>query len=364
MSSFEAAIISIIEQSGFEGAVRHKLMEDASTRSYERLTLEGKTAILMKAPPGNENPPCPYDADVNERHKLGWNALSRLAGSRVEAFVAISQFLGSNGFSAPQVLACDIEQGLAVIEDLGDDLYANILVDGNIEKEVKLYEAAGQLLAKLHNIAIPQKLPAPNGFWPILDFDELAIKVNADLFIDWVPKLLKSVDFSQEIIDDWHRITSEIIAKILNHKRAFTLRDYHAENILWLNGRAGSAKIGLLDFQDAVLGFRAWDFSMLLHDARRDVSKVAFEAAIKSYVEAANIDENHLRREIDLEGAINCLRILGIFSRLIERDKKDKYRDFMPRMIGHLTQILENPELKELKSWIKNHAPLEELAKV
>lgn len=364
MTSFEAAIEKIINESGFNGCARIKLMEDASTRSYERLVLGDKTAILMKAPPGKEIPPCPKDADVETRIELGWNALSRLAASRVEAFVAIAEFLRNKGFSTPQIFAADCVNGVAVLEDLGNNLYAEILKGDGASDEEELYKAAGELLAYLHELDIPKILPALDLEWPILDFDALALTVNADLFVDWVPQYLGLESYNQDVLASWAEIRSSIISKILNHPRAFTLRDYHAENMLWLKERDGIAKIGLLDFQDAVLGFRAWDFSMLLHDARRDVSKTAFEAAIKSYVAKTHINEAALRREIDLEGAINILRIIGIFSRLIKRDKKDKYRQFMPRMIGHLNEVLQNPELSQLKGWIEKHAPLNELKNV
>ncbi|WP_240007855.1 aminoglycoside phosphotransferase family protein [Pseudaquidulcibacter saccharophilus] len=364
MSSFEEAIDDIIQKAGFENCQRIKLMEDASTRSYERLYKDNQTAILMKAPPGNENPPCPKDASVEERLDLGWNATSRLAGSRVEAFVALSNFLSKNGFSTPRIYASNVEEGVAVIEDLGLDLYAEVLKDKDVYKEQSLYKLAGELLAKLHNTEIPAELPAPNGVWPLLEFDALALTVNADLFVSWVPQFLGMAEYSQEVLAEWAQIRSDIIAKILKHPRKLTLRDYHAENMLYLNDREGMAKIGLLDFQDAVIGFRAWDFSMLLHDARRDVSKEAHEAAVKAYVATMRIVEEDLRNEIDLEGSINILRIIGIFARLIERDKKEKYRAFMPRMVGHLETVLKNPELHALKNWIDKYAPLKELGQI
>lgn len=364
MNSFEAAIDAIIQKAGFENCQRIKLMEDASTRSYERLYKDNQTAILMKAPPGNENPPCPKDADADERLDLGWNATSRLAGSRVEAFVALSNFLSRNGFSTPRIYASDVEEGLAIIEDLGNDLYAEVLKGGDKFLEQSLYTLAGELLAKLHNTEIPLELPAPNGAWHLLEFDALALTVNADLFVSWVPQFLGMEAYSQEILAEWAQIRSDLIAKILKHPRELTLRDYHAENMLYLHDREGLARIGLLDFQDAVIGFRAWDFSMLLHDARRDVSKDAHEAAIKAYVNVMRVDEADLRHEIDLEGAINILRIIGIFSRLIERDKKEKYRAFMPRMVGHLENVLKNPELQALKNWIDKYAPLKELGQI
>lgn len=365
MNSFEIAIENLIKESGFEGATRIKLMEDASTRTYERLVLKDKSAILMKAPPGNENPPCPANADIDERFELGWNALSRLAASRVEAFVAIADFLSQSGFSTPKIYASNIKEGIAIIEDLGNNLFATVLAaQEDTKEEEKLYILAGQLLAKLHGLNIPKSLKAPEGEWPILDFDSIALTVNADLFVDWVPKFLGLEEYSQETLASWAEIRSWLIAQILNQPRAFTLRDYHAENMLYLPQREGIKQIGLLDFQDAVLGFRAWDFSMLLHDARRDVSPIAHEAAIKAYIEATGANEQELRDEIDFQGAINILRIIGIFSRLVKRDKKEKYRAFMPRMVAHLNAVLKNKKLERLKAWIDKYAPLEKLGKI
>ncbi|KAF0117689.1 MAG: aminoglycoside phosphotransferase [Hyphomonadaceae bacterium] len=360
--SFEKAVEETIAKSGFAGAKRIILNEDASTRAYERLELNGKTAILMKAPVGAENPPCPIDANEAEREELGWNALSRLASSRVEAFVAIGDFLREHGFTTPQIYACDIEEGVAVIEDLGDNLFAEVLkAQPDTQKEILLYEKAGKLLARLHEIEVPKTIPAPNGSWPLLAYDKLALRVNADLFVDWVPQLLGKQEYSKAILDEWHEITDNIIAEVLTHPRAFTLRDYHAENVIWLPEREGLAKIGLLDFQDAVNGFRAWDFAMLLHDARRDVSYDAARSCINAYLSETKMDAGAFYHQLEMQGAINAMRILGIFSRLIKRDGKARYREFMPREIGHLLSVLGNSKLTELKLWIEKYAPLEEL---
>ncbi len=361
MSGFEQAIERTMAKAGFGGATRIKMMDDASTRSYERLKLDDKSAILMKAPKGSEDPPCPIGADDETRLSMGWNAASRLASSRVEAFVAIGEFLKDIGFSTPEIYANDCENGVAIIEDLGNDLYAEVLKE-TPEKEESLYNLAGELLAKLHDTEIPKSLPSPVEPWPILDFDALALSVNIDLFVNWVPKFLGRDEYNNDTLAAWADIRSWLVGQILSHPRAFTLRDYHAENMLWLPDRDGLARIGLLDFQDGVLGYRAWDFSMLLHDARRDVSPLAHEAAIKSYISANGYDEAQLRHEIDLQGAANILRIIGIFSRLVYRDKKEKYRAFMPRMVGHLNAVLQNPALSRLKTWIDEHAPLKELA--
>jgi N-acetylmuramate 1-kinase len=354
----EGAVISrLIDAAGFAGAERIVLAQDASTRSYERLVLGDRRAILMKAPPGNENPPCPPHATEGERQELGWNAVSRLAASRVEAFMAVANHLNGLGFSAPQIFAADAQAGYAVIEDLGPDLFAEILAQGKAD-EISLYAVAGETLAALHRQAIPSQLSSPLGLWPILDFDRVALRANADLFVDWTPKLLSRQPFDATVRAHWHDVTGEIIETVLGLPRAFTLRDYHAENVLWLPERSGAARLGLLDFQDAVHGYRAWDFSMLLHDARRDVSSAAHRAALEAYVDSMGASMADLEEELALQGALNTLRILGIFSRLVGRDGKMRYRSFMPRVSDHLSSVLAHPKLTALRAWVETHAPL------
>jgi N-acetylmuramate 1-kinase len=350
-------------EAGFGNAARDPLAQDASTRSYERITQNGATAILMKAPPGNEgaNPPCPPDADEETRKALGWNALSRLAASRVEAFVAVGDHLASQGFSAPKILAVDAAAGVAVIEDLGNDLFANVIAEGRAD-EVTLYAAAGETLAALHSAMPPTSLPSPLGPWPILDFDQIALRENADLFVEWTPTYLGTTDVNAIEMADWCVIRDDLISEILTQPRAFTLRDYHAENVLWLPQRDGIARTGLLDFQDAVHGYRTWDFSMLLHDPRRTVSAAAHTAAITAYLDQTGARAEAFERELAVVGAINILRILGIYSRLIKRDGKQRYRDFMPSGVGYLASIIAHPRLKDLKVWVEKNAPLAALA--
>lgn len=363
--AFEAAIVRVMSAAGFAEASRHPLAQDASTRSYERLTRpDGRTAMLMKAPRENEvEGPCAPEASEAERRARGWNWTSRLAASRVEAFAAVSAHLRQLGLSAPEVLAVDEAAGVAVVEDLGGGVFAALLQD-QPDEETALYALAGELLASLHAAPVPAALPAPGGVWPMLDFDRLALRVNADLFVEWVPQLLGREAYAPAVLDAYQALTGAIIETVLAHPRALTLRDYHAENLIWLPQRSGLAQIGLLDFQDAVHGYRAWDFTMLLHDARRDVTPAAHEAALAAYVAATGVSRSDLERELALQGAINVLRIIGIFARLIFRDHRDKYRQFMPRMVGHLRTILREPLLADLASWIEQHAPLQALTEV
>ena len=347
----DKALAALLADTGFAAAKRTPLAGDASTRAYERLATPDRHAILMIAPPNSESPPCPPDANEAQRLALGWNATARLAASRVEAFVAVAEHLRHCGYSTPVIHGCDADTGFAVVEDLGDALFANVLAAGG--DEIALYEAAAEILADLHARPIPRWLPSPKDTaWPILDYDRLALSANADLFVDWLPKAEPGIVIDDAARARWEKVRDDLIAQALEFPRALTIRDYHAENLLWLPERGGLKRVGLLDFQDAIRGWRGWDFSMLLHDARRDVSHDAAEAAIGRYLSVTGADEGPFRKELCVLGALNTLRILGIFSRLVARDGKTRYRDFMPREWGHLSSILAHPALSELAAFV------------
>ena len=347
------ALTRLLERTGFAQAERRPLAGDASTRSYERLRLGDRRAVLMNAPP-KEDPPCPPDATPAERRTMGWNAVARLAASRVEAFAAVAAYLKSIGLAAPELYGMDAPAGYAILEDLGDDLYANVI--GKTADEIPLYEAAARLLAHVHAAQAPSKLVAPDGaVWPLLDYDGLALEVNADLFVEWLPKA-EDIRIDDAARTRWEKVRDGLIVKAMGFPRAFTIRDYHAENLLWLPEREGLQRVGLLDFQDAVRGWRAWDFSMLLHDARRDVSPAAHDVAIRTYLDLTGVNDAEFQRELSVLGAINVMRILGIFSRLTARDGKMRYREFMPRMWGHLARTLQNPALADARAFVQDVA--------
>lgn len=348
------ALERLLAETGFAGAQRTPLVADASTRRYERLALGDRRAMLMDAPRSNESAPCPPGATPAERRAMGWNAASRLAASRVEAFVAVAKHLEDLGLSPPKVYGADCEVGYAILEDLGDDLYAHVIPNG--ADEIALYEEAARVLAHVHAAPVPNRLAgAGNASWPVLDYDALALEVNADLFVEWLPRAA-DVRIDDAARARWETVRDSLIVKALGFPRAFTIRDFHAENLLWLPERNGIQRVGLLDFQDAVRGWRAWDFSMLLHDARRDVSYPAAEAAIRAYLDACGASDTEFRRELAVLGALNTMRILGIFSRLAGRDGKERYLAFMPREWGHLARTLEHPALSEAKAFVESVA--------
>jgi N-acetylmuramate 1-kinase len=347
---------AFLAASGFADARRERLPGDASTRAYERLHLpSGSSLIFMDQPPSLETHPCPPDATAEQRAALGYNALTRLAAGRVEAFVACAGHLGGMGLSAPRIHAFDAPAGLAVMEDLGDALFARLLEGG--ADETPLYDAAADALVTLHRQAPPARLESLGATWPLLDYDELALTTASEILLEWLPQLEPRVSFPAEAAEEWREIWRPIVARGAAGASVFCHRDYHAENLIWLTDRHGVARVGLIDFQDAVRAHPAWDMSMLLHDARRDVSPEREAAVLERYFAARpEVDRETFMADFHALGALNVVRILGIFARLVARDGKPRYRAFMPRLWRYLDRCLEAPAPAGLGDWLGRHA--------
>ncbi|MFC5371765.1 N-acetylmuramate/N-acetylglucosamine kinase AmgK [Brevundimonas faecalis] len=357
MSDREALRLDFLHSAGLAEAVRAPLPGDASTRRYERLTTpSGATLMLMDQAPAAESRPCDPSWTPEERHAHGWNAIARLSAGRVEAFAAVAAHLKSLGLSAPEIVAVDAPNGLAVIEDFGDALFARVIEDG--ADPAPLYRAAVEALAVLHAAPTPEVLTGPAGGWPLLTYDQTALQGGADLFVEWLPKLIPSLSFNDDAVAEWRAAWAPITAAGEAGASVMAHRDYHAENLIRLDGRSGAASVGMIDFQDAVKAHPSWDLHSLLQDARRDVSPDLEALALDHYFT--------LRPETDREAfmaayaglaALNEARILGIFARLIARDGKPRYAAFMPRMWAHLNANLKAPGLEAVAAWMDRHVP-------
>ena len=358
MSSDRAALKSaFLHAHGLGDARREALAGDASTRLYERLHRPGKASLIfMDQPPSMESPPCPPAATDGERRLSGYNARARLAAGRVEAFVACAGFLRGQGLSAPEIAAADQTAGLAVLEDLGDDLYAALIANGTDESP--LYDAAVDALARLHRANPPPVLEADGSRWPFLTFDDLALRTGGEMFLEWWPKFAGMAAFSSDAEAEWETLWAPIRARGVAGASVFCHRDYHAENLIWLPGRAGVARVGMLDFQDAVRAHPAWDFSMLLHDARRDVSPERAAACLDRYLTLrADLDRETFRADFHGLGALNSMRILFIFARQVAYYQRPRYRALLPRVWGHLNTCLAAPALEPIRAWFDRHIP-------
>jgi aminoglycoside/choline kinase family phosphotransferase len=358
-SEREAAKAAFLSQNGLGDVARQPLAGDASTRCYERLHRPGGGALIfMDQPPSVETMPCPPDATPAERSALGYNASARLAAGRIEAFVACAGYLRDQGLSAPRIVAADAGQGLAVLEDLGDDLYARMIEIG--AAEAPLYEAAIDVLIRLHERTPPDVLEADGARWPLLAYDELALKTGGDMFIEWWPKYAGTPAFAPDAVEAWNALWDPIRARGAAGASVFTHRDYHAENLIWLPARAGVARVGLLDFQDALRAHPAWDLLSLLQDARRDVQPELERAMLDRYLAARpDLDREDFLADYAGLAALNAARILFIFARQVAYFERPRYRALLPRVWATLERDLAAPTMAPIRRWFDRHIPAE-----
>lgn len=334
-------------------AIATPMAGDASTRSYERLNLAGRSAILMNAPPAAEGAACPPAASPEERRRLGYNAMARLAGPNLNAFLAIAETARAAGLSAPGIYAADPVAGFAVIEDLGDDLFAHAIPKG--APELDLYASAIDALLALRRKAPPA--PKAAGY-EMLSYDETAMEAEVMLVPDWYWPHLKGAPASEAVKAEYRAAWAGVISN-LSPPSIIVLRDYHAENLLWLPQREGFKRAGIIDFQDGLIGNPAYDLVSLLEDARRDVSGDLAAAMLRRYSAGAaaieGFDEGAFRRDYAILGAQRNAKILGIFARLINRDRKPRYAEFFPRVEGHFRRDLAHPDLAPVAKFFRTH---------
>lgn len=305
--------------SGWAGARILPLAGDASFRRYFRVVDGARSAVLMDAPPPHEDP---------------------------RPFIAVAQWLLGTGLSAPEILASDLNRGLLLLGDFGSARLRETL-DEDPARERELYEIATDVLVHLHGHP-PMEGLKPHGLEQWLD--------ELTLFTDWYcPAVGARVD-----VDAYKSAWREVLEPVANDGLGpvTVLRDYHAENIMLVEGRAGVAHFGLLDFQDALAGHPAYDVASVLEDARRDVEPAIEREMIDRYVAATGHGEAFERAYWTLAAQRNT-RILGVFTRLWKRDNKPGYRRFQPRMWGLLERDLSQPGLAPVRHWFDANIALE-----
>ncbi|WP_297770464.1 phosphotransferase [uncultured Roseovarius sp.] len=321
MTDRDALLRGFVAGTDWAGAAIAPLAGDASNRRYLRLKHgeTGASAVLMDAPP--------------ER------------GEDVRPFVRIAGHLAEHGLSAPHILAQDDAQGFLLLEDLGDALFARVIPEAPDIQE-PLYAAATDLLVELH------RHPPPSGLKP---YGPAAMTETAALVFDWYYAGAIAAPCAQraQALDALHALLSARAGAA----DVIVLRDYHAENLLWLPERSGVARVGLLDFQDAMSGHRAYDLVSVLQDARRDVPQDLETAMIARYCAATGQDAVHFNAAYHVLGAQRNLRILGVFARLCMRDGKAHYVDLIPRVWGLLQRDLAHEALAPLAELLRDVLP-------
>jgi N-acetylmuramate 1-kinase len=344
------AVHELLLHSGWQDANWEFMQGDASVRSYERLVKpDGQSAILMFSPPRPDGPPI--------RYGKAYSAIAKLAED-IKPFIAISRGLRMAGLSAPDIIAYDLAAGLAIIEDLGSE---PLTEEGGIIAE--RYAAALAALARLHGKDLPENLLLDDKeTYRIPAYDADALLIEIELLLDWYAPFIACVQLSSSTKAAFVNLWRQAVQLVLSEQTVWTLRDFHSPNLLWLAAREGIAKVGVLDFQDCVLGHPAYDVVSLLQDARVDVLEDAEVDLLAYYASlrregGARFDIAEFLRAYAILGAQRATKILGIFARLDERDRKSQYLAHMPRVEHYLGRNLQHPALAELKHWYEGNLP-------
>ncbi len=341
---------AFLDETGYGEAERRRMQGDASTRIFERLTLDGQTFVLMNAPPHPDGPPV--------RGGKPYSAIARLAENTIP-YVALAAGLRERNLSAPVILHADPNQGMIIMEDLGDER----IVEGDPPAPIEArYEAALDVLISLHRRRLPETLQvAPHLEYRLPRYDMDAYLIEAELLLDWYLPHVKS-PVSDERRADFILLWHEALAPALEAPSTWVLRDFHSPNLLWLGERRDITRIGVLDFQDTVLGATAYDVASLLQDARVDVPEALEVALLSRYVRAqqksdSRFEPAHFAQLYATLAAQRATKILGIFARLNRRDGKPQYLRHIPRLWRYLQRSLAHPALASLKAWYTANVP-------
>ena len=324
VASRPAALAAFLGNCGWGGHKPVALAADASFRSYYRVRRGRGRAVVMDAPPPQED---------------------------VAAFAAISAVLRDLGLSAPGVLGEDRARGFLLLEDFGDETYNRRLADG--ADEHALYALAVDALVALQRAVAtgkPPDLPA---------YDEALLLAEAVLLVDWYVPAVLGAPFDKGRREEYLELWRPVLAQALvPFEPTLVLRDFHIDNLVYLRRRAGVRRCGLLDFQDAVCGPPSYDLVSLTADARRDVSEELTEAMTARYLAGfPQFDRPAFFRSAAVFAAQRNCKILGIFTRLWRRDRKPGYLPNIPRLWRLVERDLRHPVLAPIRRWLDRHLP-------
>jgi aminoglycoside/choline kinase family phosphotransferase len=287
------------------------MAQDASFRHYSRITGNGKSALLMDAPPEHED---------------------------IRPFIAVSEHLARLGIRCPNIYQADVDSGFLLLEDLGMDTFTKLLYDGH--NELSLYHKARSVLVKLHNHVDATRIALPR-FGSDAQLDEIS------LFTDWYLPAVRGrttgSDEKLQLVNTWKSI-SDLLPDI---DATLVLRDFHVDNLMMVNGDCA-----VLDYQDALLGSPAYDLVSLLEDARRDIPAGIRDESVDSYLQSCpGLGRDEFLAHIAFWGAQRHFKVAGIFTRLWLRDDKPDYLDHLPRVMKLLARNLQHPLMQPLLHW-------------
>jgi hypothetical protein len=344
-------IAAFLAATPWAGAARTYLEGDASFRRYEVLRRDGDQAILMDMPARPDGPPV--------RNGRPYSAIAHLAED-IGAVIAVNRQLCEAGYSAPSVYAFDLNQGLAVIEDLGRLVYATMMAERADMREPMA--AAVTVLADMAGRVWPARADVDEQTTRVIPpYDEDAQLIEADLLPSWYWPHLRGREAPAAAREEFAALWRDVLPLARPETPVWTLRDYHSPNLLWLPERAGVRRVGIIDTQDCVLGHPAYDLASLLQDARVDIDFGWADELFESYcalrARQSRFDVASFAAAFAVLGAQRATKILGIFARLSKRDGKCAYLRHMPRVSRYLERNLRHAALARLRKWLEARLP-------
>ncbi len=349
------AMRDFLGSAGWGEASRRHLTGDASARSYEIVSLAGHAPrVLMNSPPLVLGPPV-----------RGGRTYAEIAHTArtVAAFVAIDRALLEGGVSVPEIYAQDLDQGFLLLENLGS---ASFLDDAGYPVAER-YSAAAELLAAMHGRRWPRAMEAaPGTVHHVPPFDRDAMMIEASLLLDWYVPAVTGEAAPERLQADFEREWQALFDRLAGSEYTLMLRDFHSPNIIWRGERVGHDRLGIVDFQDALIGPAAYDVASLAMDARVTVPEDVEQATCLAYEAARQragpFDADGFREAYAIMAAQRNSKILGIFVRLDRRDGKPAYLKHLPRIRDYLRRALSHPSLAGLKRLYAENGILEERA--
>ncbi|MFT4120775.1 tRNA (adenosine(37)-N6)-threonylcarbamoyltransferase complex ATPase subunit type 1 TsaE [Bradyrhizobium sp.] len=344
------ALRGFLDTSGYADATRRRMAGDASTRSYARLVRDDGIVILMNFPQRSDGAAL-YDGK-------SYSAAVHLA-ENVRPFVAIDEGLRARNISAPVIHHSDLAHGFLITEDFGSEG----VIEGDPPRPIsERYEAATDMLAALHAQTLPETLPLDGQTtYTIPVFDTEALLIEIGLMPEWyLPD--RGVELSEDKRAEFYAMWRALLQKPMAAAKTWVLRDYHSPNIIWLADRTGIARVGVIDFQDTVLGPKSYDVVSLLQDARIDVPESVELTLLSRYIKArraedAGFDPAAFAELYAIMSAQRNTRLLGTFARLNRRDGKPHYLRHQPRIWTYLQRSLAHPALAHLRDWYLANVP-------
>lgn len=340
------AIRAFIDRNGYAGAKRRYLTGDASMRAYEKVhSSDGKPVILMDWPLRPEGPPVLDGKPYPKVAHIAENA---------EPFVAIADYLRKAGLTAPDVYAVDYDAGILLLEDIGSEG----VLDADGKPIAERYRQSVAALAYLHGQAAQNDIPFDDSLTHhVPDFDPVAMKMEARLLLDWYLPWKHDAPACEEHRTSYLAIWDNLISELSSSERHLLLRDFHSPNIIWQPKADGVRKVGLIDFQDAMIGPTAYDLASLVQDARVTIEPDLANILMADYLRLRHaqgaFDEAAFLKAWAIMAAQRNCKLAGLWVRLMQRDGKHGYMQHMPRTLTYLSQALQHEALAPLREWCK-----------